>query len=113
MKELSRNRALESIPVMRSREVVEVHEGVERDFELTAGREVAAPKDDAPMLVKDRALQALDKAVGPAVTRLGARVANVEAVAGLVEVGLEFVAMVAEDPLELPPGRVRRTCAKP
>ena len=63
-----------------------------------------AAEGDAPMLVKDRALQALDEAVGPGVARLGARVSDPEIVTRRIETALEFTASVREDPLERPSG---------
>ena len=44
------------------------------------------------MLVKDRALQALDEAVRPGVVRLGARVSDPEVVTRRIETALEFTA---------------------
>ena len=54
--------------------VVEVEEPLQGRVQLLRGGEIPAAEGDAPMLVKDRALQALDEAVRPRVVRLGARV---------------------------------------
>ena len=56
------------------------------------------------MLVKDRALQALDEAVRPGMVRLGARVSDPEIVTRRIETPFEFTASVREDPLERPSG---------
>ena len=56
------------------------------------------------MLVKDRALQALDAAVRPGVVRLGARVSDPQIVTRRIETALEFTASVGEDPLQRPSG---------
>ena len=51
-------------------------------------REGPAAEADASMLVKDRALQALDEAVRPGVARLGARVSDPEIVTRRIETAL-------------------------
>lgn len=89
---------------MRSLVVVEVKEPLQGRVQLLRGGEIPAAEGDAPMLVKDRALQALDEAVRPGVVRLGARVSDPEVVTRRIETALEFTASVREDPLERPSG---------
>jgi len=100
--ELSRYVALEPIAAMGTFEVVEAQEAIQGFLELPPGCEVSAAEDHTPVLVQDGSLQTLDEAIGPAVAGFGSRVADGEALAGLVEVGLEFVAVIAEDALEFP-----------
>jgi len=54
------------------------------------------------VLVEDRALDALDEAVGEGVARLDSRVTDFEGAAGLVERALELASTIVEDSLERP-----------
>lgn len=96
--------AASSVALVRSLVVVEVKEPLKGRVQLLHGGEIPAAEGDAPMLVKDRALQALDEAVRPGVARLGARVSDPEVVTRRIETALEFTASAREDPLERPSG---------
>ena len=78
--------------------VVEAKVALQRAIELAEFREVAPSERDAPMLVEDRALEALHEAVGEGVTRLGPSVLDRVSPTGLVEVALELAAAVREEP---------------
>jgi len=54
------------------------------------------------VLVEDRALDALDEAVGEGVARLDSRVMDFEGAAGLVERALELASAIVEDSLGRP-----------
>jgi len=54
------------------------------------------------VLVEDRALDALDEAVGEGVARLDSRVMDFEGAAGLVERALELASTIVEDSLGRP-----------
>jgi len=82
--------------------VVEPHEGIERALHCRSGGEVLAPEVDAPVLVQDRAPQALDEAVGRRMSGPGARVANAQRPAGVVEGTQELRAPVGQHPLQWP-----------
>jgi hypothetical protein len=56
------------------------------------------------MFVEDRALQSFDKAVGPRMSRLGARVSDADFPTGLVERGSVLAALIGEDALNPPTG---------
>ena len=73
-----RSAAPDTIAMMRSLAVVEVHEPVKTTIERRPAGEVMPAKDHAPVLGENRLLQALDEAVGPGVARLDARVADPE-----------------------------------
>src|SRR5919106_5329090 len=75
----------EPVALVRSLIVVVAHELCERSLQRRPPGEVAAPERDAPVLLQDRALQALHEAVGPRMPRLGARVAQAELPTGLIE----------------------------
>jgi hypothetical protein len=71
-----RRAAADTLPVMGSVEVVELHEATQA---VTQGRptgEVVAAEDDPPVLAEDRLLQPLDEPVGPGMPRLNAGLAN-------------------------------------
>src|SRR2546428_8985595 len=70
--------AAEPVALMRSLVVVVAHELSERPLQRRAPGEVSASEGDAPVLLQDRALQALDEAVGPGMARLRAGVAQAE-----------------------------------
>src|SRR5262245_25374774 len=71
-----------AVAVVRRLVVVEAQEAVEGALELREVGGVAAAELHAPVLVKDRALQALDGAVGPGMAGLGPRVTEAELLAG-------------------------------
>ena len=96
--------AADPIAVMRSVEVVEVHEALEAVIERGTTDEVVAPEDNAPMLGKDRLLQALHEAIRPRVAGFDAGVANTQLRAGGGELGLELTAAVRQDPPHRPAG---------
>src|ERR1043166_8522919 len=72
----------EAIALMRPLGVVVPHEAVEGSLQRLARREVAPPEGHAPELLEDRALQALDEAIGPGVPRFGPCVPQAELVTG-------------------------------
>ena len=77
--------------------IVEVQKAVERALERSTAGEVLPAKGDAPVLVQDRFLQAFHEAVGPGMTRLGARHANAPPLAARGEDALEFLAVVPSE----------------
>src|SRR2546428_12982705 len=89
--------AAEPVALMRALVVVVAHELSERPLQRRATGEVSAPEGDAPVLLQDRALQALDEAVGPGMTRLRAGVAQAELPTGLIEGSVELGAPVGQD----------------
>ncbi len=84
--------------------VVEAQEGVQRLLELSAAGEVPAAELDAPVLLQQCALEALDEAIRPGMAGLRARVPDPQVAAGLGEGALELGAPIGEDPLERPAG---------
>src|SRR5215210_1401238 len=62
--------AVETIPAMRAFVVVELQKPIERSLQRATAGEVLPPKGDAPVLMQDGLLQALDEPIGPRVTRL-------------------------------------------
>src|SRR3989442_1635395 len=88
--ERGRCRAAEPVALMRSLVVVVAHELSERPLQRRAPGEVSASEGDAPVLLQDRALQALNEAVGPGMTRLRAGVAQAELPTGLIEGSVEL-----------------------
>src|SRR3989304_5493319 len=58
----------------------------------------------APELAEDRALQPLDEALGPSMSRFGASVADTMLATDLVEDAPVFVALIAQDAPERPAG---------
>jgi hypothetical protein len=50
--------------------IVEIEKPIQRGLQLHETPKVDAPKDEAPMLVQDRALQPFDEPVGPRVPGL-------------------------------------------
>ena len=81
---------------MGSLVVVEAEVTLERGFELSKRREVAAPELDPPVVVKDRLLGALDESIGEGVAGLGSGVSDTELLAGLVEDALELASAIRE-----------------
>ena len=90
---------------MRSLVVVIAHELGERPLQRWATGEVSASEGDAPVLLQDRALQALNEAVGPGMTRLRAGVAQAELPTGLIEGSVELGAPVGQDAPQGQPAR--------
>src|SRR2546422_6035376 len=86
--------AAEPVALMRPLVVVVAHELSERPLQRRATGEVSASEGDAPVLLQDRALQALNEAVGPGMTRLRAGVAQAELATGLIEGAVELGAPV-------------------
>ena len=84
--------------------VVEGDEALEGAIDGCRRGEVATPEGDSPVFVEDGALEPFDEAIGPAVSGLGAGVADAELGADRVEEALELAAVVGEDSLELPAG---------
>src|SRR5262252_10154562 len=83
---------------MRALGVVVAHEAVEGPLQRRARREVAAPEGHAPELLENRALEALNKPVGPGVTRFGASVPQAEVATGDIKGALELRAAIGEHP---------------
>jgi hypothetical protein len=75
------------VPLVRVVLVVEAQEALEAAGQGGAAGEVAAPKLHPPVLLQDRALQALHETIGPGVPRPGAGVANPQALAVTIVVG--------------------------
>src|SRR5437763_12849141 len=89
--------AAEPVALMRSLVVVIAHKLGERPLQRWATGKVSASEGDAPVLLQDRALQALNEAVGPGMTRLRAGVAQAELPTGLIEGSVEVGALVGQD----------------
>jgi hypothetical protein len=102
--EIGRGTAIESVSLMRSLVVVEGHEALEGAIHGCSGGEVPTAEGDPPVLVEDGPLESLDEAVGPAVARLCAGMANAELAANGVEETFELATTVGKDALELPAG---------
>src|SRR5437899_11356018 len=86
--------AAEPVALMRPLVVVVAHELGQRAVQRRAVGEVSTPEGHAPVLLQDRALQALDEAVGPGMARLRAGVAQAELPTGLIEGSVELGAPV-------------------
>src|SRR5215813_10071013 len=84
-----RGAASDAVAMLWSLEVVELHELAKAAIERRPAGEVVPAKDDAPVLGKDRLLEALDEAVGPGMARLDARVADPQRRTRRGEVGLK------------------------
>ena len=104
MEDRRRSAASDSVAVMRSLEIVELHEPAQAAIERRPTGEVMPAKDHAPVLSEDRLLQPFDEAVGPGVARLDSRVADSQRRAGGGELGFELAAAIGEDPLHRPAG---------
>src|SRR5262249_39028911 len=104
MKYGCRGAPLDAIAVMRSLEVVELHEPVKATVERRPAGEVVPAKDHAPVLGENRLLQALDEAVGPGVARLDPGVAYPQRCTLGVELGFYLTAAIREHSLHRPPG---------
>src|SRR6266571_727795 len=100
----SRGATADAIALVRALSVVVPHEAIEGPLQRRARREVAAPEHHAPVLLENRALQALDEAVGPGVARFGARVPEPELAASRIKCPLELGPTIGEDTAHRPPG---------
>src|SRR5262249_34075046 len=104
-----RSAAADAVAMMRSLEVVELHESVKAAIERRSAGEVVPAEDHAPVLGENCLLQALHEAVGPGVARLDAGVADAEYPTCRGELGFELAATVSEHsfyrPAGLPDGR--------
>src|SRR5713226_6931073 len=94
--ELGRCPTAQPVALVRALLVVEAHEGFQGLLHRRAAGEVAASELDAPVFLQDGAVQALDEAVGPGMTRLGAGVPDPQVLAGDLEGGLELRAAIGE-----------------
>ena len=93
-----RGAPLDAIAMMRSLEVVELHEPVQAVIERRPAGEVVPAKDHAPVLGETGLLQALHEAVGPGVPRLDPGVADPQRRTGRGELGFEFATAIREHP---------------
>ena len=84
-----------TVAVVRPLVVVETQVALERGLELAQPGEVAPAELDAPVLVQDGLLKALDEAVGEGVPGLGPGVAEAQRSTGVVEDALELAAAVS------------------
>jgi len=82
--------AAEAVAVVRTFMVVESQKSIEAPLQRRPTGEIAPAKGDAPVLLKDRALQAFHEAVGPGMPGFRARVAQPEVTAGHIERAREF-----------------------
>src|SRR5215475_14621273 len=88
--------AAEAIALVGALSVVVAHEAIEGPLQRGASCEVAAPESHAPQLLENRALQALDKAVGPGVARFGPRMPQAERATGAIKRPFELGAAIGE-----------------
>jgi hypothetical protein len=70
--------AAETVSAMRTLMVVEAQKPVEAALQGRPAGEVAPAEGHAPVLLQDRALQPLDKTIGPGMAGFRARVAQPE-----------------------------------
>src|SRR5262245_28474624 len=77
--------ATEPIALMRPVVVVAVQEPVERALQGCTTGEVSATEGHAPVLLENRALQPLDKAISPGMPGLGPSVPDPQRAARLIE----------------------------
>jgi len=96
--------AAEAIAVMGALMVVEAQERVEAALQGRPTGEIAPAEGHAPVLLQDRALQALDEAIGPGMPWFRARVAQTESVAHRIEGAMEFGPPVGQHPAQPPAG---------
>src|SRR5688500_4225414 len=89
--------AAQSIPAMGPFVIVEAQVLLQPALQLTLLRKIRSPKDDAPMLRENRALQALDEAIGPGVSRLGASLLDREGPTGPGKDPLPLGPVVGQD----------------
>jgi hypothetical protein len=82
--------AADSVALMRPLVIVRLHEAVETALQRRPTREVAPAEGHAPMLLQNRALQSLDEAIGPRVTRFRPRVPEAQSATGVIERTLEL-----------------------
>ena len=79
---------------MGSLMVVELQEAIKRGLERAPAGEILPSERDAPVLVQDRFLQALDETVGPRMAWLRAGETDAEAGTARGEGPLEFLPVV-------------------
>src|SRR6266566_1097617 len=96
--------ATNAIALMRPLVIVGLHEAIEASLEGRSTREVAAAEGHAPVLLQDRALQPLDKPIGPGMPGLRPGVAEAQGSTGLIERPLELGAAIGEHAAQ-PPAR--------
>ena len=89
--------AVEAIPAVGPLVIVEVHEPIERALKRPLAGEILPAKGDAPMLVQNRFLEALHEAVGPGMSGLRLRDAQMEPLAARGKDALEFLAVVPSE----------------
>ena len=75
---------------MRPFVVIESQVPFQTSVELRTSSEVSPAKGHTPVLVKDRALQAFDEAVGPCVTGFRTCVTDTQALTGFIELSFEL-----------------------
>jgi hypothetical protein len=80
-----RRPAKRAIALVRSVVVAVAHESVERPLQGRAAGEVAVAEGRASVFLENRALQALDEAIGPGMARFGPGVPDRELATGLIE----------------------------
>ena len=100
--DLSRSPSLGPVALVRSLEVVEAQERIQRCLQLEPPAEVTSPEGDPPVLVKNRPLEPLDEAVGPCVSRLRSGVPNVEFATHLIECPFELASAIGQHSPQLP-----------
>ena len=84
---------------------------LQRLVELRTSIEVSPAKGHTPVLVKDRALQAFDEAVGPCVTGFLTCVTDTQALTGFIKRSLELASPIGQDSLLLEtPRRAATSC---
>ena len=82
---------------MRPFVVIESQVPFQTSVELRTSSEVSPAKGHTPVLVKDRALQAFDEAVGPCVTGFRTCVTDTQALTGFIELSFELASPVGQD----------------
>jgi hypothetical protein len=95
--ERGRRSSADAIALVGALGVVVADEAVKSPLQSCPSGEVATTEDDPPQLLENRALQALDEAVGPRMARFGAPVAETEVAAGDIKRSLELGAAIGED----------------
>ena len=90
---------------MRPIVVVESQVPLQRAVELQTSSEVSPTKGHTPVLVKDRALQAFDEAVGPCVTGFRTCVTDTQALTGFIKRSFELASPIGQDSLKRPISR--------
>src|ERR1043166_1389396 len=100
--ERGRGSAPHAIALVRALGVVVAHEVGEGALQGRPVGEVTATEDDTPELLENRALQPFDEAVGPGMTRFGARVPDAELATGRIKRALELRPTIGEDAAHRP-----------